>query len=214
MPLYRIRPILWLGGWALLFPSCAPLKSAVSLPPSHLAYNLLATAGGADMAKTKQFTISLDNHPGAVAPSRKLSATQSKYSLPLGTAKVPPAPFNSSSMTPGAPRKLSTRQNFVPGNSRGSSRLPNKPGALSHIWTNLPPRRQHEFHPRHCRKGGKGRRCLYRRSGRKSCHRHRVGASLLQCFPLVMRRAPIPANLGIFFLRLKFSSKKVFMETL
>jgi hypothetical protein len=42
------------------------------------AYNLLATAGGADMAKTKQFTISLDNHPGAVAAIAKT----------LGDAKV------------------------------------------------------------------------------------------------------------------------------
>src|SRR3981081_3082446 len=42
------------------------------------AYNLRATAGGADMAKTKQFTIAVDNQPGAVAGIAKT----------LGNAKV------------------------------------------------------------------------------------------------------------------------------
>src|SRR5437016_13573422 len=42
------------------------------------AYNPSETAGGAGMAKTKQFTISIDNHPGAVA----------EIARTLGTAKV------------------------------------------------------------------------------------------------------------------------------
>src|SRR5258708_19665007 len=42
------------------------------------AYNPSETAGGAGMAKTKQFTISIDNHPGAVP----------EIARTLGSAKV------------------------------------------------------------------------------------------------------------------------------
>src|SRR5260370_11485016 len=60
----------------LLDPSFA--LATFSVFNDQWAYNLRRTAGGADMAKTKQFTIAVDNQPGAVAGIAKT----------LGDAKV------------------------------------------------------------------------------------------------------------------------------
>ncbi|HUC53728.1 MAG TPA: hypothetical protein VMR90_06760 [Candidatus Cybelea sp.] len=66
----------------LLVHSTTLLQSAQSArvpsPRPFWAYNLRQAAGGAGMAKTKQFMISVDNHPGAVAEIAKT----------LGGAKV------------------------------------------------------------------------------------------------------------------------------
>jgi hypothetical protein len=52
------------------------------------AYNLRETAGGADMAKTKQFTIAVDNQPGAVAGiARTLGNAKVNILSLLGTAQ-------------------------------------------------------------------------------------------------------------------------------
>src|SRR5258708_16873154 len=52
------------------------------------AYNPSETAGGAGMAKTKQFTISIDNHPGAVAEiARTLGSAKVNILSLLGTSQ-------------------------------------------------------------------------------------------------------------------------------
>jgi hypothetical protein len=51
-------------------------------------YNSPELAGGANMAKTKQFTISIDNHPGAVAHiARILGDAKANILSLLGTAQ-------------------------------------------------------------------------------------------------------------------------------
>jgi hypothetical protein len=55
---------------------------------THMAYNLRQTAGGADMAKTKQFTIAVDNQPGAVAAiARTLANAKVNILSLLGTSQ-------------------------------------------------------------------------------------------------------------------------------
>jgi len=108
------------------------------------------------MAKTKQFTISLDNHPGAVAAIAKT----------LGDAKV-----NILSLLGTAQGAAGSVQLIVDDARRAKKALdsarisyqetpaealdlPNKPGALSQYFGQTCRQgRQHEFHPRHCRKG-------------------------------------------------------------
>src|SRR5260370_27198411 len=70
----------------LLDPSFA--LATFSVFNDQWAYNLRQTAGGADMAKTKQFTIAVDNQPGAAAAiARTLANAKANILSLLGTSQ-------------------------------------------------------------------------------------------------------------------------------
>src|SRR5258707_10767563 len=97
------------------------------------AYNPSETAGGAGMAKTKQFTISIDNHPGAVAEiARTLRSAKVNILFLLRTSHIPVGTLQLlvDDARPAKEALDSARISYQKTPTE-QLELPNKPGALA-----------------------------------------------------------------------------------
>src|SRR5205809_7255620 len=162
------------------------------------------------MAKTKQFTISIDNQPGAVAHIAKtLGEAKVNILSLLGTAQgaagtvqlIAEDPRRAKKALDGArisyqetPAEIYDLANkpgalaqclldLVPGNSGGNLRFGQQARCAGAMLGQARSERcQPEFHPRHRRQGRqKGRPCLHCGSCHKSGNCHCLGASLFSC---------------------------------
>jgi hypothetical protein len=121
----------------LLLDPLSPRDSSVF--NHQWAYNLRQTAGGADMAKTKQFTIAVDNQPGAVAAiARTLANAKVNILSLLGTSQGAAGTVQLIVEDARRAKKaLDSARVSYQETPAESCDLPNKPGALADCLAKL-----------------------------------------------------------------------------